>query len=395
MPSKRLVLSAESVTCGQSNKLCDLIVDTILDRVLAEDHFARVDLDAVAAPGMVLVAGELTTKHYADIVGITREVVACAGYDSAELAFNARSIAVFNVLQEQSEEVALAVDRRGAGNQCVTIGYATNEAARVGLDTELMPLPIVTAHRLAKRLCEARTSGAMAGLHPDGQVQATFLYDDGVPVRLLNATVSGQHSAAATEKQIREGIMETVIKPVIGGLGEVDVQKAELLVNHAGLFVAGGPSSDVGVSGRSTVNDLYGAAVPTGGHALSGKDPTKTDRAATYMARHIAKCVVAANLADRCEVRLAYLFGREEPFSVQINTFGTGRTDADADLAAAIHRAFDLTTPGIVEAFDLRRVKYAPLCCFGCVGRPGAPWESVEPAAKLRDEMAGAKGGRS
>jgi len=395
MPSKRLVLSAESVTCGQSNKLCDLIVDTILDRVLAHDRFARVDLDAVAAPGMVLVAGELTPKSYVDITGVVREVVADAGYDNPEIAFHAKSIAVFNVLQEQSSEVALAVDRRGAGNQCVTIGYATNEAKHAGLDTQLMPLPIVAAHRLARRLYEARVGGEVPGLHPDGQVQTTFLYDDAVPLRLLNATVSAQHSAAVDEKRICEGIMESVIKPVVAGLGGIDVRKAELLVNNAGRFVAGGPSSDVGVSGRSMIMDLYGAAAPSGGAALSGKDPTKTDRAATYMARHIAKCVVAADLADRCEVRLAYLFGREEPVSVQVNTFGTGRRGVDKDLAEAIMRTFDLTTPGIVEYLDLRKVKYAPICCFGCVGREGAPWEDVGAAAKLREALPDGKGAAS
>jgi S-adenosylmethionine synthetase len=392
MPSKRLLLSAESVTCGQSNKLCDLIVDTILDRVLADDRFARVDLDAVAAPGLVLVAGELTTKSYVDLTGVVRETLAGAGYDNPEMPFSARSIAVLNVLQEQSEEVALAVDRRGAGNQCIAIGYATDEAKKVGLDTALMPLPIAVAHRLARKLTEARATRQIEGIHPDGQVQVTFMYDNNVPFRLLNATVSAQHSAKADDKQFREAVMENVIKPVIADLGQVETRKAELLVNHAGPFTSGGPISDVGISGRCAVMDLYGTAVPCGGQALSGKDPTKTDRAAVYMARHIAKCVVAAGIAERCEVRLAYLFGREAPVSVQVNTFGTGAGGADKDIAEAINRTFDLTTPGIVEHLDLRRVKYAPLCCFGHVGREGAPWEDVAAAARLREAMPARKG---
>jgi S-adenosylmethionine synthetase len=383
MPSRRLVFSAESVTCGQSNKLCDLIVDTILDRVLAKDRYARADLQAVAAPGLVLVSGELTTNTYIDIPGIVRTVLADVGYDNPNNPFNARSIAVLNVLQEQSEEVALTVDRRGAGDQGIAIGYATNEAAAVGVDTNLMPLPIWTAHRLAAGLYSALKSGSIDGLCSDGQVQVTFMYENDVPTRLLNATVSAQHHPDVVGKKFRAAVTAKVIKPVLKKLGKIDVSKADLLINHTGPFTYGGPNADVGMSGRTTVSDLYGTAVPTGGKSLSGKDATKTDRAATYMARHVAKCVVAGGMADRCEVRLAYLFGNEKPVSLQVNTFRTGRCGTDADLAAAIDKVFDLSTPGIVELLDLRKVKYAPNCCFGHVGRDGVPWEDTAPAAEL------------
>jgi S-adenosylmethionine synthetase len=298
-------------------------------------------------------------------------------------------------LQEQSEEIALAVDRRGAGNQGIAIGYASNEGQTVGLDTHLMPVPITVAHQLAQRLSAARKGGEIQGLHPDGQVQVTFMYDNAVPFRLLNATVSAQHSAGINDRQFRDAVMDLVLQPTVGALGGVDTKNAELLVNHAGPFITGGPISDVGISGRSTVMDLYGTAVPCGGHGLSGKDPTKTDRAATYMARHIAKCVVAGEFADRCEVRLAYLFGREKPVSVQINTFGTSRVGPDKNVAEAINKVFNLSTPGIVEHLDLRRVKYAPICCFGHVGRADVPWEDTTPAAKMREMLSPAKGGKA
>jgi len=385
MPSKSLVFSAESATCGHSNKMCDLIVDTILDRVLAEDRFARVDLQASALPGLVLVSGELTTKTYIDIAGTVREVVAAVGYANPEIPFNSRSIAVLNLLQEQSNEIALAVDRRGAGNQGIVIGYATDEAAALGVDANLMPLPIYTAHQLVRQLCEARHNKEIKGLYPDGQVQVTFLYENGIPIRLLNATVSAQHSRRVDAALFGEAVAELVLKPVVKHLGKVDAKSAELLVNHSGPFTTGGPDADVGMSGRMTVMDLYGTAVPTGGKSLSGKDPTKTDRAATYMARHLAKCVVAAGLASRCEIRLAYLFGREKPVSVQVNTFGTGKAGSDKRVAELIDKVFDLTTPGIVEHLNLRKVRYAPICCFGHVGRPDVPWEDTAPAAALKD----------
>jgi S-adenosylmethionine synthetase len=383
MPSRKLVRSAESVTAGQSDKLCDIIVDTILDNVLASDRFARVDLDAMAAPGLVLVAGELSTKAYVDITGTVRRVLEEIGYDNTALRFCARSIAVLNILQEQSEEIALAVDRRGAGNQGILIGYATNETAKVNIDTELMPLPIFVAHRLAERLTKVRATGEARGLYPDGQIQSTFLHEESTPIRLLNATICAHHDPAF-DKDVREVVMEMVLKPTIAELGDVAVDEAELLVNPAGPFTRGGPDADVGMSGRMTATDLYGAAAPCGDLSLSGKDPTKTDRAATYMARHLAKNVVAADLADRCEVCLAYLFGRPDPISIQVNTFATGKLGLDKDLAAALRKVFDLSTAGIVEHLDLWRVAYAPLCCYGHVGRIGAPWEEVTHGAEIR-----------
>ncbi len=392
MPSRKLVRSAESVTAGQPDKLCDIIVDTILDSVLSRDRFARVDVDATAAPGLVLVAGELSTKAYVDITGTVRQVLTDVGYDNPALPFCARSIAVLNILQEQSEEIALAVDRRGAGNQGILIGYATNETEKVKVPTELMPLPIVMAHRLADRLTKVRHTGEVAGLHPDGQIQVTFLHEEAVPVRLLNATVCAHHDPQH-DRTVREAVMEMVVKPVVAELGEVDTSEAELLVNPAGPFTRGGPDADVGMSGRLTVHDLYGTAVPCGSRSLSGKDPTKTDRAATYMARHLAKNVVAGGLADRCEVCLAYLFGRPDPLSVQVNTFGTGKIGLDKDLAAALREVFDLSTAGIVEHLDLWHVSYAPLCCYGHVGHVGAPWEGTthgdEIRAAIEDVMKG------
>jgi len=388
MPSRTLVFSAESVTKGHPDKLCDIIVDTILDNVMAEDRFARVDLEAMAAPGLVLVSGELSTKTYVDITGTVRDVLTQVGYSDPTLSFCARSIAVLNILQEQSEEVALAVDKRGAGNQCITIGYATNETADLGINTELMPLPIFTANQMAHRLCNARENAEIEHLYPDGQVQVTFMYEDNVPVRLLNATLSAHHRGEIDDAKLQDALTEIVFKPTLAQLNGIDVKDAELLINHAGPFTRGGPEVDVGISGRNTVSDLYGTAVPCGGKALAGKDPTKTDRAAIYMARHVAKSVVAADLADRCEIRLVYLFGRERPLSVQVNTFGTGRKGTDKELASAIRHVFDLTTAGIVEHLDLRRVKYAPICCFGHVGRTDVPWEEVTHTDELNAALA-------
>lgn len=387
MPSRSLVFSAESVTNGHSDKLCDLIVDTILDNVLEQDRFARADLCATAAPGLVLVSGQLSTKGYVDITGTVRGVLKNAGYNDPNLHFCAQSIAVLNILQEQSKEVALTVDKRGAGNQGITIGYATNETKSVGIDTNLMPLPIFTAHSLVHRVTQARENNEVEGLHPDGQVQVTFLYEDGIPTKLLNATVSAHHGQEIEINRFREAIMEVVMKPVIASLGEVKTDEAELLVNFAGPFTLGGPETDVGMNGRTTVTDLYGTAVPCGGKALSGKDPTKTDRASTYMARHVAKSIVAADLADRCEVRLAYLFGREEPLSIQVNTFNTAKMGSDKDIATAIRAVFDTTTAGIVEHLDLWNVRYAPICCFGHVGRSDVPWEEVTHTEELKTAL--------
>ena len=379
------LFSAESMTEGQPDKLCDLISDSILDEVLAKDRFARVSIDAQAAPGLVLVSGQLTTKEYADLTGIVRRTVADVGYSERLSRFDADSIAVLTVVEEQSPDVALVVDRKGAGNQGIVVGYATNEADRVGIDAGCMPLPTWLAHRLSQRLTEVRKTDLKEMLKPDGHAQVTMIYEDGIPSRLMNVTVSNQHQRSADLEQVREAIIESVIRPTLDQYGGLVNEKTMLRVNPGGPFHVGGPLADIGLTGRKSVCDTYGTAAVHGGSTLAGKDPTKTDRSATYMARYIAKNIVAAGLADRVEIRIAYLFGVEEPLSLQVQTFGTGKT-SDKELAEVVRKVFDVTTPGIIETLNLRKVRYAPTACYGCFGRfdLDLPWEVCDQVDALK-----------
>lgn len=386
--SDLLIFSAESMTEGQPDKLCDLISDRILDEVLADDRFARIALDAMAAPGLVLLTGQLSTKSYVDLTGIVRQTVADVGYSKLVSRFDADSIAILTIVEEQSPDVALVVDKRGAGNQGIVVGYATNEGQKVSIDAELMPLPIWLAHRLALKLTDVRKNELADLLRPDGHSQVTLAYDEqGLPLHLFNVTVSNMHDKKRQLDDVREAIKEQVIRPVLDKFPQiVDKDKTQVRVNPGGAFTLGGPLADTGLTGRKTISDTYGTACANGGSALSGKDPTKTDRSATYMARYIAKNVVAAELADKLEVRIAYLFGIEEPISLQVDSFGTGKIP-DKQIASVIRKTFDMTTPGIIETLNLRKVKYAKSACYGAFGREieEFPWEKTDMAATLRE----------
>ena len=382
------IFSAESMTEGQPDKLCDLISDRILDEVLADDRFARIALDAMAAPGLVLLTGQLSTKSYIDLTGIVRQTVADVGYSKLVSRFDADSIAILTLVEEQSPDVALVVDKRGAGNQGIVVGYATNEGNKIGIDTELMPVPIWLAHKLSRKLTDVRKNELADLLRPDGHSQVTLAYnEEDQPLYLYNVTVSNMHDKKRQLDEVKEAVKEQVIRPVLDQFPQiVEKGKTTVRVNPGGAFTLGGPLADTGLSGRKTISDTYGTACANGGSALSGKDPTKTDRSATYMARYIAKNIVAAELADKLEVRIAYLFGIEEPLSLQVDSFGTGKVP-DKQIAFAIRETFDMTTPGIIETLNLRKVKYTESACYGAFGRSADefPWETTDMTEKLRE----------
>lgn len=376
------------MTEGQPDKLCDLISDRILDEVLADDRFARIALDAMAAPGLVLLTGQLSTKSYIDLTGIVRQTVADVGYSKLVSRFDADSIAILTLVEEQSPDVALVVDKRGAGNQGIVVGYATNEGNKIGIDTELMPVPIWLAHKLSRKLTDVRKNELADLLRPDGHSQVTLAYnEEDQPLYLYNVTVSNMHDKKRQLDEVKEAVKEQVIRPVLDQFPQiVEKGKTTVRVNPGGAFTLGGPLADTGLSGRKTISDTYGTACANGGSALSGKDPTKTDRSATYMARYIAKNIVAAELADKLEVRIAYLFGIEEPLSLQVDSFGTGKVP-DKQIAFAIRETFDMTTPGIIETLNLRKVKYTESACYGAFGRSADefPWETTDMTEKLRE----------
>lgn len=378
------ILSAESMTEGQPDKLCDLISDRILDEVMQNDRFARVALDTLAAPGMVMVSGQLSTKSYVDLKGLVRQTVDDVGYSGSVSRFDSESIAVLSIVEEQSPDVALVVDKRGAGNQCIVVGYATNEGEKVGIDTHLMPLPIWLAHRLAERLTEVRKTELSSLLMPDGHAQVTVVYEQGLPKRLYNVTVSSLHDRSSQLEAVRQAVTTQVIRPIIDPFEQLHDDRMKISVNPGGPFTLGGPLADIGLTGRKSVSDAYGTACPHGGSVLSGKDPTKTDRSAAYMARYIAKNLVAAGLADRIEIRIAYLFGVEQALSLQVDSFATGKVP-DKVIARIVQEQFDVTTPGIIEALNLRRNRYVPGACYGAFGRDGEafPWERTDRVEQL------------
>jgi len=375
--------TAESATEGHPDKMCDLIVDAVLDDVLRKDRFARVELDAIAVTGMVLVSGEITTKKYVDINRVIRDTICDIGYDHCAPRFDCNSIAVLSVLEEQSEEIALAVDRKGAGNQGVFVGFATDEARDLPIDAHCMPVPIHLAHALTARLTQVRKEEIVHGLLPDGQAQMTVEYGDGLPRRITHAAISGQHENAGSADRVRKELTEQVLRHVLEPTGLL-TPETKLYANPAGPFTLGGPLVDVGLSGRKQIDDCYGTICRHGGSSLSGKDPTKTDRSATYMARYVAKNIVAAKLALRCEIRIAYLIGVEEPISVQLSTYGTGQIP-DERILALVRENFDLTTAGIIEHLNLRRPVYFATACYGHFGRVGEgfTWEQTDMAETL------------
>ena len=389
---KKILFTSESVTEGHPDKICDKISDAILDEMIAQDPESRVACETFATTGIITVMGEITTKAKVDIQKIVRETVAEIGYDRAKYGFDAHTCAVLSSIHEQSADIALGVDKcleaksdeaydelnTGAGDQGLMFGYACDETP------ELMPLPISLAHKLAKKLTEVRKNGKLSYLRPDGKTQVTVEYVDGEPKRIDTIVVSSQHSAEIDLATIRRDIIDKVILPVI----PTDLMdgKVNIYVNPTGRFVIGGPQGDTGLTGRKIIVDTYGGYSRHGGGAFSGKDPTKVDRSASYAARYVAKNIVKAGLAKKCEVQIAYAIGVARPVSVMIDTFGTS-TVSEEKISEAVNQLVDLRPAAIIKKFDLRKPIYKQLAAYGHMGREelSVKWEECDIADKLRE----------
>src|SRR6266481_180975 len=380
MPTHRHVFTSESVTEGHPDKIADQISDAVLDAILVEDPNARVACETLVTTGMAVIAGEITTSTYVHIPDIVRGAITSIGYTDANFGFDAQTCAVLTTIDRQSTDIAMGVDTGGAGDQGMMFGYATDETP------SLMPLPIVIAHRLAERLAAVRKSGELSWLRPDGKTQVSVLYEGSKPVGIDTIVVSAQHSDMIDNAQLRAGIIAHVIRPVVREAG-FEVNDKHVLVNPTGRFVVGGPQGDAGLTGRKIIVDSYGGMARHGGGAFSGKDPSKVDRSATYAMRWVAKNIVAASLAKRCEAQVAYAIGVAEPVSVMVDTFGTGTIPQD-DIQRLIERHFDLRPASIIAALDLRRPIYRQTAAYGHFGRPDLdlPWERTDRAALLASE---------
>ena len=387
----RMLFTSESVTEGHPDKVCDQISDAVLDAIIAEDPNARVACETTVTTGMVMIMGEITTNGYVDIPGIVRQVIKDIGYTGG-LGFDGDTCSVLTAIDEQSCDIALGVDKAleakegkdeiynavGAGDQGMMFGYACDETA------ELMPLPISLAHKMAKKLTEVRKNGTLPYLRPDGKTQVTVEYIDGKPARVDAVVVSSQHDENTSLETIRADVKKYVIDTIVPA--ELMDENTKIYVNPTGRFVVGGPQGDSGLTGRKIIVDTYGGYARHGGGAFSGKDPTKVDRSAAYAARYIAKNVVAAGLAKKCEVQIAYAIGVAKPVSVMVDTFGTG-TVADDKIADAVNKVFDLRPAAIIEKLDLRKPIYRNLAAYGHVGREdlGVAWEKTDKVDELKE----------
>ena len=382
--SDRFLFTSESVTEGHPDKIADQVSDAILDACLEQDPYSRVAAETLTATGLVVIAGEITTKAYVDFQSLVRGVVASIGYDNALYGFDSNTCAVISTINKQSGDIAQGVDTGGAGDQGMMFGYASNETP------ELMPAPISLAHKLTRQLTHVRKSGKLPYLRPDGKSQVTVEYDEnGKPARIDAVVISTQHSESVGNEELHADILKYVIQAVLPAAWLDEHTKYH--INPTGRFVIGGPMGDTGLTGRKIIVDTYGGAGRHGGGAFSGKDPTKVDRSAAYMARYIAKNIVAAGLADRAEVALAYAIGVADPVSVRVDTFGTGKI-GEAKLTELVRKNFSLTPKGIIESLNLRRPIYQKTAAYGHFGRtePEFTWEATDKAAALA-EQAGLK----
>jgi S-adenosylmethionine synthetase len=378
--SDRFLFTSESVTEGHPDKIADQVSDAILDACLEQDPYSRVAAETLTATGLVVIAGEITTKAYVDFQSLVRGVVASIGYNNALYGFDSNTCAVISSINKQSGDIAQGVDTGGAGDQGMMFGYASNETP------ELMPAAISLAHKLTKQLTAVRKSGKLAYLRPDGKSQVTVEYDaNGKPARIDAVVISSQHAESVSNEELRADILKYVIQAVLPA--EWLDENTKYHINPTGRFVIGGPMGDTGLTGRKIIVDTYGGAGRHGGGAFSGKDPTKVDRSAAYMARHIAKNIVAAGLAERAEVQLAYAIGVAEPVSVRIETFGTGKV-GEATLTELVRKNFSLTPKGIIESLNLRRPIYQKTAAYGHFGRnePEFTWEATDKAAALAEQ---------
>ncbi len=377
MSTNKRLFTSESVTEGHPDKIADQISDGVLDAIISKDPYSRVACETLLTTGLVVVAGEITTEAWVDIPKIVRETIRDIGYTRAKYGFDCDTCGVITAIDTQSPDIAMGVDTGGAGDQGMMFGYACNETP------ELMPMPIMLAHKLTRRLSDVRKEGLMDYLRPDGKSQVTIEYEKHKPVRVNTVVVSSQHSDSVSNEQLHDDVIQHVIKAVVPG--EMLDANTDFFINPTGRFVVGGPQGDTGLTGRKIIVDTYGGSGAHGGGAFSGKDPTKVDRSASYMARYVAKNIVAAGLADRCEVQLAYAIGVAEPVSVLVDTKGTSKIDEDK-ISDLVRDHFKLTPGGIIESLDLRRPIFKMTAAYGHFGRsePEFTWERTDKAEALR-----------